>query len=894
MLSPIRWFLAVLFFSSLALTLAFGHGLPPATAQVTAPDQLVQEGVTLYQTGDYQGAIARWQAALESYPPGSDLADRALVNENLARAYQQIGDPTAALSAWEAAATAHQQGNNAIAYGRVLSEQAQVLISVGQHQRAAALLCGGMPETTPQTETTATTAICPGGSYAIATTHADGAGQVAALGSLAETYRLTGDYLLAQTLLNAGLNLAKTEGLSQYEAPLLNSLGNTYARLAQVAARRAEAAEFLNVTDQDRSVSETLRLTAADSQAEALRHFDLAIAAAQGREDTVSELRSQLSLLALGQGQPLGSQAKVALDPANPNATPQRIGELIDQLPPSRETAYAAVTLAKAYQPSRDFSCAGYTENPEVSRWLETSRRLAAILNDDRAASFALGELGHLEECRGHLPAALRLTSQAQVAASNALESADSLYLWEWQMGRLHRQAGDIDLALETYAKSITTLNSVRTDILTTDRELQFDFRDTVEPVYRQYIALQLQQATSTTAATKQIVPPPPPPVALTLAAIDSLRLAELQNFFGNDCVLVSSQGVREALLAAESRTTVISSIVLPDRTAIIASFPDGTTQVVEAGDTETLRQTAEIYRIGLKRYRDIAYDQTSSQALYDRLIQPLEKRLKETDTSTLVFVQDGFLRNIPMAALHDGEQYLIQRFALATTPSLELTAPPAPRPASWRALAVGLSQRTVTESGRSFADLNSVPEELESILTQLPGSKTLLNESFTLDNFKAALGESPYSILHLATHGQFSTIPEETFVVTGSGQAGQGQELTFGQLEALIREAAPNAEPIDLITLTACETATGDDRATLGLAGVAIRAGARSAIASLWKVDDATAAQLINNFYANLQNPALSKAQALQAAQVASIETANLESNPGNWAPLILVGNWQ
>ena len=108
--------------------------------------------------------------------------------------------------------------------------------------------------------------------------------------------------------------------------------------------------------------------------------------------------------------------------------------------------------------------------------------------------------------------------------------------------------------------------------------------------------------------------------------------------------------------------------------------------------------------------------------------------------------------------------------------------------------------------------------------------------------------------------------------------------------LEALIRENSSSTGPIELIALTACETGVGDDRSTLGLAGVAIRAGARSAIASLWLIDDATTATLVSNFYQGLKDPLLNKAQALQLAQINAIQS-NL--HPGKWAPLILVGNW-
>jgi CHAT domain-containing protein len=140
---------------------------------------------------------------------------------------------------------------------------------------------------------------------------------------------------------------------------------------------------------------------------------------------------------------------------------------------------------------------------------------------------------------------------------------------------------------------------------------------------------------------------------------------------------------------------------------------------------------------------------------------------------------------------------------------------------------------------------------------------------------------------LHFATHGPFSPDPEDNFTITG-----QGETVTFGQLESFIRSSTPDNQQVDLVMLTACETAAGDDRATLGLAGVAIRAGARSAIASLWQADDFITAKITQDFYRFLQDPDLNKAQALQQAQINALRSS-ASVTPGKWAPLILVGNW-
>ncbi|NEQ44315.1 MAG: CHAT domain-containing protein [Leptolyngbya sp. SIOISBB] len=890
----IRRLLRMLFVCSLILALVIGHPLQPgglgtpAIAQEQTPAQLVQSGVEAYQQADYRAAIAVWAQALAAYPADAN-AERAIVHENLARVYQQVGETQAAIASWEAAAADYQAIDNSTQFGRMLTEQAQVYITLGQYQRAAVLLCGDA-ELDIHLEGEMDIH-CVGGAYAIAVATTDPTGQATALGSLAETYRLQGDYETAESILKIGLDLVNShEGLAQYQAAMLNSLGNTYARWSQFSQRRAEASELVGLSSA-LDVAKRLQAEADQKRTQALKAFTEAVDAAVIRSDVFTEMRSQLSLVFLSRRNPVPNQTDTAAQ--------ERLAQLIVELPLSRDTAYAAITLAKSYYTlAQDFACPNAQARNQiiprdcrVKHWLEIGLQIADRIEDDRAQSFALGELGHLAECQQNWEEAAHLTHQAQLAASHALESADSLYLWEWQMGRIHNQQEQTNQAIASYKQAIATLEDIRTDILTADRDLQFDFRDTVEPIYRQYIALLLTTAQDD-SSTKQVSPIADINMAETLQAVDALRLAELQNFFGDDCVLIASTDAREQLLANDPQTAVITSVVLEDRTVLLANLPDGTDKIFFVGETPQLRALASDFRRTLKRFRDFAFDLSSSESLYQQLIADLDKDLERTQTKTLVFVQDGFLRNIPMAALWDGDEYLIQKYAIATTPALGLTAPRSNN-RDFRALAVGLNQEIVTESGRSFNDLGAVPEELNAISEQLPGSRTLLNEEFTVERLKEALQENSYPILHLATHGQFSTVPEETFVITGPNNAGLSEEITFNQLEAILNEFSLNDEPLELITLTACQTATGDDRATLGLAGVAIQAGARSAIASLWNLDDNIAATLIPNFYRNLRNPDLSKAQALQAAQVDALE-ANSRANPGRWAPLILVGNWQ
>lgn len=875
----VRPLLRLLFTGGLALSLLLGQFLSTAIAQTPQPVQLVQDGVTAYRTGNYAQAINLWTQALPLYPTDAHT-DRARVHENLARTYQHIGETQTSISSWEAAGKHYQASDNSQRFGRILTEQAQVYISLGQQQRAAALLCGDAPNILE----TPAAINCPGGSYAIADTTNDPIGQATALGSLAETYRLRGEYETAEAILTVGLATVKNNAdLVQYQASMLNSLGNTYGRWSRLKQRRAAAAAQLGLDRANEPISEKLQTEADTLRTKALTSFTSAINIAKSQTNTATELRSHLSLVSLYRGE------------ATATASQNRLTQLIPQLPPSRETAYAAITLAKSYQPpNQDFACPkNYQAVPQVKTWLETGLQIAESIQDERAKSFALGELGHLAECQQDWGKAIQLTNHAQLAASDALESTDSLYLWEWQMGRIYQGQNQTDQAIVFYKQSINTLEDIRTSILTANRDLQFDFRDTVAPIYRQYIELQLTSDPDT-QLTKQVTPKTTPNIDETLQTVDSLRLAELQNFFGDNCVLVASENARDRLLADDPQTTIITSVVLQDRTALIVNPPKSDPTVVWVeGNTETIESLAAQFRSELTNFVPFKpYGESFGQKLYEKLILPIEPYLG--DTQTLVFIQDSFLRNIPMSALHDGNRYLVEKYEIATTPSLSLTAPRAPK-RDIKILAVGSNLDIVTESGRDFKELNLVDNELAAIADLLPDSKTLLNEEFTIESFKTALKETRYSILHLATHGQFSTVPEETFVITGPNaeKADKAEEITFEQLEALISDSSTNNEPLDLITLTACQTATGDDRATLGLAGVAIQSGARSAIASLWNLDDRAAATFSSQFYSYLKDPNISKAQALQKAQ---IDLINDEpgGHPGKWAPLVLVGNWQ
>lgn len=871
-----RGVLGWLMVGSLVLTLLLGlsgHG------QATTPGQLVQAGVLLYEAGNYGSALEQWRTALETLETEGSWGQQAIVHENMARAYQQVGQSDLALTAWGEAIRLHRQFGDTTQLNRALTEQAQVYLSLGQHRRAIALLCLPLSDTGTQPPRLTQLTDCePSSALVLAQDAGDVLGEVAALGSLGEAYRLRGNAVEADLVLRRGLALAQSQQVNALRVPLLNSLGNLVARQAQLAFRRAEGAAQLGIPGFVQQFSE--QAEAYEAEAQDLLEQALALAPRQSS----GEFQTRLNLLPIYRRQ--GNSAAIA-------ATRQRLGDLINGAVANRETTYGAIALARSVQPlGTPFGCGSPEHLAEAQRWLNQGLALANHLEDRRAASFALGELGHLAECQNRWATALDLTLQAQVAATDRLTSADSLYLWQWQAGRIHRQQGRTEAAIAAYNQAVETLESIRTEILVADQDVQLDFRDTVEPIYRELIALQLATVAPDLQAAKQADQPSsdsPKTAAVLESALvtaDALRLAELQNYFGNDCILNPVAQARVDLLAQSSRTAVISSVILADRTALIANIPGQPPELIWVADNQTLRDTVIAFRLGLERYFNEVYDTTPGLALYDRLIRPLEPALQAAQIDTLVFVHDGFLRSVPMAALYDGQQFLIEKYAIATTPALTLTAPESDRLETFQALVLGSSQ-AVTVEGIVFTPLPAVPREVEAVVNTLPGSQVYLDEAFSQGQLRQALSTRSYPVLHFATHGQFSPDPANTFIVTG-----QGEKVTFGQLETFVRSGAQGNEKIDLVVLTACETATGDDRATLGLAGVAIRAGARSAIATLWRVDDPVTAQLTQDFYQYLKDPTLNKAQALQKAQIAALRQGG-RITPGKWAPFLLVGNW-
>jgi CHAT domain-containing protein len=292
-----------------------------------------------------------------------------------------------------------------------------------------------------------------------------------------------------------------------------------------------------------------------------------------------------------------------------------------------------------------------------------------------------------------------------------------------------------------------------------------------------------------------------------------------------------------------------------------------------------------------------------------------VEGDLDAAQTNTLIIASEGFLRPIPFAALHDGQKFLIEKFALATVTGMSMTDQTLSDRKSLSSLLVGLAEpgtavdklepskfmgvaqvakanlrslnladsKTVV---RDALRLPGVTDEMRSLGQILRGAR-LLNDEFSVDRFSTEASTGNYRILHIASHGIFGGDASSSFILASD------DVLSMNGLQSILRSDNLKRSPIELLTLSACETAEGNDRAPLGFSGAAIKARARSVLGTLWPVVDDAAQKVMTRFYGEFVGNQAGKAAALRQAQVALlIEPAT--NHPFYWAPFTLVGNWQ
>ncbi|MDM8561284.1 CHAT domain-containing protein [Candidatus Parabeggiatoa sp. HSG14] len=502
---------------------------------------------------------------------------------------------------------------------------------------------------------------------------------------------------------------------------------------------------------------------------------------------------------------------------------------------------------------------------------------LAKNLQDARTTSIAYGQLGQLYETEHRYSEALALTRQAIFFAKQS-HFPHILYRWYWQQGRIFKAKGDLNQAIAASRLASQTLKPIQQTLDVGYRSSFSTFGEIIRPVHYGLADVLLQKAAITNDSQLQ-----QNLLKEAMNTIEMVKVAELQDYFQDDCVL-ALQKKATTLDKISSSTAILYPIPLPERLVVIVSIMGKFYQVVISVDADLLNETAWNLRLGLQTRPNNRFLYQARQ-LYDWMVRPIEAQLTAHQVDTLVVVPEGKLRMIPFSTLHDGKQFLIEKYALALTPGLTLLDP---QPIRWegsKILLVGLS-----DAVQDYPPLPSVPKELRAIkgITQgIASSHRILNAEYSIESLRNTLKQNEYSVIHLATHGEFDSDPKHTYLLT------YGEKMTMDKLQNVIGLGRFRDKPVELLTLSACKTAVGDDRAALGLAGVAVKAGARSAIATLWFVDDEATSIAISDFYRQLlQTPGLSKAKALQNVQKKLI-AQDRYWHPSYWAPFLLIGNW-
>jgi CHAT domain-containing protein/predicted negative regulator of RcsB-dependent stress response len=478
----------------------------------------------------------------------------------------------------------------------------------------------------------------------------------------------------------------------------------------------------------------------------------------------------------------------------------------------------------------------------------------------------ASGLLGGLYEDEGRNAEALRLTYQA-ISLAQSINAQDQLYRWEWQAGEIEEKLGKNSQAALSFDRALFTLSGIRSDVLQSSRQA-FGLR--VEPVYLAYADAHLREAAALAVggADQQRV------LRDVRDKLESLKQAEVQDYFDNSCAVSAAVGNDRGTNIPGA--AIVYPILLSDRTEVLIETGGQLRRFSSPVSRGELTATVRKLRIGIERPNAGDQYRQSAQALYKWLFADAAPWLAGQKVNTLVFVPSGPLRTVPLAVLLDGSQFLIERYAIATTPAITLI-PTLVTPTTNRVLIAGL-----TKSVQGFAALPGVNTEIRDIGAIFP-NQSLEDETFSLSSIRKDLSEPNFSVAHLATHGEFSADHRQSFILTyDSRLTMDGLQTALGRRE----------DPLDLLVLSACSTAAGDDRAALGLAGVAIQSGAKSALASLWSISDEATSSLMVSFYKSRKAGGETKAQSLRDAQLALLRSPTY-SHPSYWAPYLLIGNW-
>lgn len=828
-------------------------------------------------------------------PPETHNANTKIERQEQARTLTQrghqelqVGQPETALQTWQAASQLYRQLGNQEGISGSLINQSLALQAMGQYPRACNTLLQALVLEDWVCQAPFQVEQYPLEPAKVLTQMIQAKQNqpvmVIGLRSLGDVLRQLGKSQEAKVILQQAREMAQLTATTETSNILL-SLANTERNLY------LQAKDKFLITSEPLSQATAIK-TLQDRFRSALALYQLVGQSSETMENN-SGLEAQLNhfslLVDLEQWGDLGGgrsnpTVKATRDEFRPQVSPlleQLLDANFDQLPPML-AVYGRLNFANSLQQ--------ISQTPELSQQLFSGDRppitialqqtqaallLAEKLDNHRARSYALGTLGGLYLQSGQ-PKRARSAFQAALAQAQSVQAWDIAYRWQHELGQMYQQAANPQEALQFYQAAIASLDQVRGNLLSITPEIQFSFREKVEPVYRDFLRLLLQTDK--------------PNLDQALQTYEKLQIAELENFL--QCGKLDYIALSE-LKNTSNPPTYLHVINLGNQIEVIVRSPDNSLHRYTP-DAELVRRNTDSLLINLqdKRLVDISESslQLYSQELYKLLIAPARQQGYLPESGNLTFILDNSLQNIPMGLLHDGQDYLVKDYSISVALGSQIRQPKALRAGDLKALVAGLSKNSPSFLAPNvLPGLPSLPEvalEVEDIKNNTDSSVVLLNEAFTRPQLQQKFDTSTFPVVHISTHGQFSSDPEQTLLLAWN------QAINVRQLDRLFRSNRQSGQDlIELLVLSACQTAQGDKRSVLGLAGVATQAGARSTIASLWLVDAASTAELMEGLYQGLK-AGLPKAEALRQAQI-SLSQSPKYAHPYYWSGFVLVGSW-
>ena len=712
------------------------------------------------------------------------------------------------------------------------------------------------------------------------------------LGAIAQD---TGGYATALQYYRPALEIAKAEGFPDGVAILRHDIGAIEADIGQYEQAQISLSEAIELSNQvglhDLEAIATFTL---GWLAEQTADLDSAIARYQASIDLFSSLR---------QSKPI--------DSTDSDEPPEQKRDLT-----SREVR-AYNNLGIVHLKQRNTSAA--------KQAFEQGFELLKQHNDPFERALLLDSVGSVFKAEGDIEQAWTKYLQGWQLSRQSNDPVSEMAVL-LNLGALMEEEAEPALAIFFYKQAIARIEAIRTDLKQLPLAVQQRYTENVEDAYRTLASLLLQQGREAEA----------------LEVLDLLKLQEaeaylhqegaaretgaqtfnneaearllvvLENFSGNTSLadfvvhpavialktfnhsqsdesafdLQAVTALKDAIAQQPSSTAALYPLILEDRLEMLLLTPAGS---VERFTTEVSReQLSEAVSDLQQALRNKAVDaRPEAEQLHEWMIEPLREVLEAEGIETIIYLPDSFLRYVPLAAFHDGDRWLAETYQSHTITAAAIDD------------LTGTSDRTLGVTAGAFTDssivhrvpvgdraftysgLSAAQQEVDNLLTALPNSAVLLNQSFSPERLLAKVDDHP--ILHLATHAQFIPgQPEDSFILFGDGRT--------VDLHGLQRWRLPD---VDLVVLSACQTASsadGEGKEILGL-GYQIRGtGAKAAIASLWSVDDTATAALMSQFYQHL-SAGHSKAEALKLAQVDLMNTPGFD-NPYDWAGFILIGN--